>query len=126
MYSPYVCYQRWSQRHKARGQGQEHKKISRPRTELLEAKDQEHRSKCFPKKKGLQKILTGDLKKRSLKVFFQVKKVLNFFFRRSPREENKKRTSQIFHEVSCVFQQNFNGSRYSGVLEPRTGQFSRT
>ena len=34
--------------------------------------------------------------------------------------------SQIFHEVSGVFQQNFNCSKNSAVLEPRTGQFSRT
>ena len=50
--------QRWSRGHKARGQG--HKKISRPRprTDPLEAKakNQEHRRKCSPKKKGLQKI----------------------------------------------------------------------
>ena len=29
--------------------------------------------------------------------------------RQSPLEENKKRSSQIFREVSGVFQQNFNG-----------------
>ena len=67
--------QRWSRGHKTRGQGQGHKKIrgqgqgqpfrgqnlSKPRTAMLEAKDQEHRRKRSPKK-GLQK----------------------FFFRRSP------------------------------------------
>ena len=37
-----------------------------------------------------------------------------------------KRYLQIFREVSGVFQQNFNGSKTSAVLEPRTGQFSRT
>ena len=37
-----------------------------------------------------------------------------------------KRFLQIFREVSGVFQQNFNGSKNSAVLEPRTGQFSRT
>ena len=64
----YSKYQRWSRGHKARGQG--HKKIrgqgqeqsfrgqtlSRPRTGMLEAKDQGHRRKCSPKKKGLQKV----------------------------------------------------------------------
>ena len=74
--------QRWSQGHKARGQGQEHKKkseaevkdslsedrtsrgqgqgqpflgqnLSRPRTGMLKAKDRGHRSKRSPKKKGL-------------------------------------------------------------------------
>ena len=38
----------------------------------------------------------------------------------------QKRFSQIFREVSGVFQQNFNCSKNSAVLEPRTGQFSRT
>ena len=38
----------------------------------------------------------------------------------------QKRCSQIFREVSGVFQQNFNGSKNSAVLEPRKGQFSRT
>ena len=68
--------QRWSRRHKARGQGQGHKKIrgqgqgqpfrgqnlSRPRTGMLEAKakDQGHRRKCSPKKK-----------KTSSKIFFR-------------------------------------------------------
>ena len=36
------------------------------------------------------------------------------------------RYSQIFREVSGVFQQNFNCLKNSAVLEPRTGQFSRT
>ena len=38
----------------------------------------------------------------------------------------QKRCSQIFREVSGVFQQNFNGSKNSAVLELRTWQFSRT
>ena len=38
----------------------------------------------------------------------------------------QKRCSQIFCEVSGVFQRNFNCSKNSAVLEPRTGQFSRT
>ena len=49
-----------------------------------------------------------------------------FFFRRSPIEENKKRSSQISRKVSGVFIKNFNNSKSSAVLEPRTGQFSRT
>ena len=43
------------------------------------------------------------------------------FFRRSPKD--KKRSSQIFHEVCGVFQQNFKDSKNSAVLEPRTGLF---
>ena len=38
----------------------------------------------------------------------------------------QKRSSQILREVSGVFQRNFNCSKNSAVLEPRTGQFSRT
>ena len=69
--------QRWSRGHKARGQGQGHKKNLRPRprtafprTDTLEAKDrnargqdqedQGHRHKCSPKK-SLQKFFSGDL-----------------------------------------------------------------
>ena len=37
----------------------------------------------------------------------------------------QKRCSQIFRGVSGVFQWNFNCSKNSAVLEPRTGQFSR-
>ena len=72
--------QRWSRGHKARGQGQGHKKIRgqgqgqpfrgqtllRPRTGMLEAKakDQGHKRKCSPKKKGLHIIFSGDLQKK--------------------------------------------------------------
>ena len=39
--------------------------------------------------------------------------------------EKQKTCSQIFREVSGVFQRNFNCSKNSAVLKPRTGQFSR-
>ena len=68
--------QRWSREHKARGQGQGqgHKKNPRPRprtafprTEPLEAKakDQGHKRKCSPKKKGLHKNFSSDLHKKT-------------------------------------------------------------
>ena len=38
----------------------------------------------------------------------------------------QKKCSQIFCEVTGVFQRNFNCSKNSAVLEPRTWQFSRT
>ena len=38
----------------------------------------------------------------------------------------QKRSSQIFREVSSVFQQDFNGTKNRAVLEPRTWQFLRT
>ena len=107
-------FQRWSRGHKARGQGQGHKKNPRPRTafprtDTLEAKDrntgmletkakdQGHKRKCSPKKK-----------RSSQK-----------FFKRSPQ---KKRFPYNFSSAP----QNFNNSKNSAFLEPRTGQFSRT
>ena len=79
---------------------------SRPRSRTqknfeAKAKDQGHRRKCSPKKKVFKKFFQAISKK----------KVFKIFFRRSPREENKKRSSLIFHKVSGVFQQNFNRSR---------------
>ena len=48
---------------KIRGQGQRFRgqTLSRPRTGMLEAKDQGHSRKCSPKKKGLQKSFSGNL-----------------------------------------------------------------
>ena len=66
-------YQRWSRGHKARGQGQGHKKNLRPRTAFLrtdpfEAKDRNARGQgprtqpqVFSQKKGLQKSFSGNL-----------------------------------------------------------------
>ena len=131
--------QRWSRGHKARGQGQGqgHKKnprprprprtafqpfrgqtLSRPRTGMLEAKakDQGHKRKCSPKKKK---------KKRSSQKLF----------RRSPKKKKKKVFTKSFQAISIKKRflnnfssapQNFNHSKNSAVLEPRTGQFSRT
>ena len=53
----------------------------------------------------------------------QKKRSSKFFFRRSSLEENKKRSSQSFREVSGAFLQNFNGSTNSAVLEPKTAIF---
>ena len=104
------------------------KKILRPRpsTDPLKAKDRGHKRRCSPKKKVSKNIFQA-ISKKGLQNFFSGKKGLEkIFFRRSPLEETKKRSTQIFLEVSGVFQQNFNGLKISGVLEPRTGQFSRT
>ena len=50
---------------KIRGQDQgqpfQGQNLSRPRTGMLEAKDQGHRRKRSQKKKGLQKFFSGDL-----------------------------------------------------------------
>ena len=84
-----------------RGQGQPFRgqTLSRPRTGMLEAKakDQGHKRKCSPKKK---------------KVFTKIFQAIS----------TKKRFPKNFSSAP----QNFNNSKNSAVLEPRTGQFSRT
>ena len=109
-------YQRWSRGHKARGQGQGHKKnrghgqgqpfrgqtLSRPRTGMLEAKAKDTSASALQNHKNF----LGDLKKKKKK-----KKV-----------STKKRFPKNFSSAS----QNFSNSKITAVLEPRTGQFSRT
>ena len=90
---------------KTQGQGQT---LSRPRTGKLEAKAKDTGARVLQKKK-------------KEKVF---KKILIFLAISSYGEQ--KRPSQIFCEVARVFQQNFNASIKSAVLEPRARQFSRT
>ena len=103
------------------GQGQPFRgqTLSRPRTGMLEAKDQGHKGKCSPKNK----------KKRSSQKFF----------RRSPKKKKKKKKKKLFTKIFQAIStkkrfpkyfsrapQNFNNSKNTAVLEPRTGQFSRT
>ena len=93
---------------KIRGQGQGQgqpfrgQTLSRPRTGMLEAKakDQGHKAQVLSKKKK---------KKRSSQKFFK----------RSPRKN-------AFQKFFSTAPQNFNFPKNSAVLEPRTGQFSRT
>ena len=68
----------------------------RPSRKSSRPRIKETRRKCSPKKKRRQNFFSGDLQKRGLKNFFS------------------------------GHLQNFNNSEYSAVLEPRTGQFSRT
>ena len=88
---------------KIRGQGQglpfRGQTLSRPRTGMLEAKDQGHKRKCSPKKKK-KKVFT--------KIFQAI--------------STKKRFLKNFSSAP----QNFNNSKNTAVLEPRTGQFWRT
>ena len=90
--------------------------LSRPRTGMLEAKakDQGHKRKCSPKakKKGLHKNFSGDLKKKKKKVFTKIFQAIS--------------TKTCFPKNFSSAPQNFNNSKTSAVLEPRTGQFSRT
>ena len=122
------AFQKWSRGHKARGQGQRHKKIrgqgqgqpfrgqtlSRPRTGMLEAKakDQGHKRKCSPKKK--KKVFT--------KIFQAISKKKKVFTKIFQAISTKTRFPKNFSSAP----QNFNNSKTSAVLEPRTGQFSRT
>ena len=106
--------QRWSRGHKARGQGQEHKKIrgqgqpfrgqtlSRPRTKDTSA------SALQKKKKGLHKNFSGDLPKKKKKVFSKNFRAISI----------KKRFPKNFSSAS----QNFNIPKNSAVLEPRTSK----
>ena len=91
-------YQKWSRGHKAQGQGR--KKISRPRprTDPLEAKAKNTNASVLQKKKYPQNFFLGDL------------------YLKKP----KKRSLQIFHKVSGVFQRNFSGSKI--VLSSSRGQ----
>ena len=86
----------------SRGQGQE---CSRPRTKDTSA--------SLLQKKGPQKSFLGDLKKKEKKTVF--KNFLQAF-------SSKKRLLKFFSGDL----QNFNNSKQSAVLEPRTGQFLRT
>ena len=88
---------------KIRGQGQGQpfrgQTLSRPRTGMLEAKakDKGHKRKCSPKKK---------------KVFTKIFQTIS--------------TKERFPKNFSSAPQNFNNSKNTAVLEPRTGQFSRT
>ena len=90
---------------KIRGQGQGQgqpfrgQTLSRPRTGMLEAKDQGHKRKCSPKKE-------------KKKVFTKIFQAIS--------------TKKPFLKNFSSAPQNFNNSKNSAVLEPRTGQFSRT
>ena len=100
---------------KIQGQGQPFRgqTLSRPRTGMIEAKDQGHKRKCSPKKKGLHKNFLGDLqKKKKKKVFTKIFQAIS----------TKKRFLKNFSSAP----QSFNNSKNTAVLEPRTGQFSRT
>ena len=107
-------YQRWSRGHKARGQGQGHKKNPRPRprtafprTDTLEAKDRNARGQG----QGPRTQSASALQKEK-KVFTKIFQAIS----------TKKRFPKNFSTAP----QNFNIPKNSAVLEPRTGQFSRT
>ena len=106
---------------KFRGQGQTLSR-PRPRTKDTDASVLQKRKKI-----GLQNFFSGDLKKKGLQNFFSSKKGLQkFFFRRSLLEETKKRSLADFPQGFWRFPTKFQRFKKSAVLEPKTGQFSRT
>ena len=48
------------------------------------------------------------------------------FFQAISNCGKQKRSKQIFHKVSGIFQQDFNSTKNNAVLELRTGQFLKT
>ena len=127
--------QRWSRGHEARGQGQGHKINPRPRprtafpkTDTLEAKDRNARGQGQePRTKDTSASALQKKKKRSSQKFFRRsqkkkkkrKRSSQKFFKRSPRKHVFQRIFQALHKI-------LTNSKNSAVLEPRTGQFSRT
>ena len=96
---------------KNRGQGQPFRgqTLSRPRTGMLEAKAKDTSASALQNHKNF----LGDLKKKKKKKVFT-----KIFLAVS----TKKRFPKNFSSAS----QNFSNSKNTAVLEPRTGQFSRT
>ena len=93
------------------------------------AKDQGHKAKCSPKKKkkGLRKNFSGNLQKKTkikvfTKIFQAISKKKKVFTKIFQAISTKKRFPKNFSSAP----QNFNIPKNSAVLEPRTGQFSRT
>ena len=76
-------YQWWSRGRKARGQGQGHKKISRPRTPSRgQGQGPRTKAQVFSKKKKVFKKIFQQSQKKVFKIFFQAKKVFKKFFSR--------------------------------------------
>ena len=115
-YENFCNEQRWSRGHKARGQGQGHKKIrgqgqgqpfrgqtlSRPRTGMLEAKakDQGHKAQVLSKKKknrSSQKFFRRSPKKKKKKK--KKKRFSQKFFKRSPRKNAFQKIFQPLHKI---------------------------
>ena len=132
--------QRWSRGHKARGQGQGqgHKKNPRPRprprtafprTDTLEAKDRNARGQG----QGPRTQSASALQKKKKKKVFT--KIFQAISKKKKKKKKKKVFTKIFQAISTrkrfpknfsTAPQNFNFPKNSAVLEPRTGQFSRT
>ena len=129
------CYhQRWSRGHKARGhkargQGQGHKKIRGHKDSLSEDRHSRGQGQeCSrPRPRTQAQVLSKKKKK---------KKVITKIFQAVSKKKIKKKGLHInfsgnlhkkpFPKNFSTAPQNFNNSKNTAVLEPRTGQFSRT
>ena len=119
--------QRWSRGHKARGQGQGHKKNPRPRTafpriDTLEAKakDQGRKRKCSPKKKK-KKVFTKIFQAISKK-----KRSSQKFFKRSPRKHVFQNIFQALHEILAIQKLVLSSSRGQANFRGREASRPRT
>ena len=110
-----INYQRWSRGHKARGQGQGHKK-SKAKNSLSEDRHSRGQgqecSRPRPRPRTKDTSASALQKKKKKKVFTKIFQAIS----------TKKRFPKNFSTAP----QNFNNSKNSAVLEPRTGQFPRT
>ena len=102
-------YQRWSRGHKARGKAKDKKKSK------TKAKD----SPSEDRLSWGQRQECSRPRTQTSSVFKKTTNVLNYIF----SGDLQKKGLQKFFSSSL---QNFNVSKTSAVLEPRTGQFSRT
>ena len=129
---------------KIRGQGQGQpfrgQTLSRPRTGMLEAKAKDSLSEdrhsrgqgqeCSrPRTKGTKR---SALQKKKKKVFTKIFQAIS---KKKKKKKKKKVFTKIFQAISTkkrfpknfsTAPQNFSFPKNSAVLEPRTGQFSRT
>ena len=82
-------------RPRPRTQKKSEAKDSLSRTDTLEAKakDQEHKRKCSPKKKGLHKNFSSDLQK---------KRPSQKFFKRSPQKNVFQKNFQALHKILTI------------------------
>ena len=80
--------------------------LSRPTTGMLEAKakDQGHKRKCTPKKKGLHKNFSGDLQKTK-------KRSSQKFFKRSPQKNVFQKIFQALHKILTILKIVLSSSR---------------
>ena len=118
LYWPEVESRTQSSRPRPRTQKNSRPRTAFPRTDTLEAKDRNARGQgprtqaqvLSKKKKGLHKNFSGDLQKKKI------------IIRSFQAISTKTRFPNNFSSAP----QNFNNSKNTAVLEPRTGQFSGT